>query len=94
MLKYYQMQMHQKYLIKQAPFHNYNLPSIGHLIVVGELDYKVIRLRSVADHRLGPLSVVGPVAGGGAALLELLMSEHLVEIAKLQRDVFNTSTMV
>ena len=52
----------------------------AHLIVVCELDDKVIRLRSVADHGLGPLSVVRPVAGGGAALLELLVPKHLVEI--------------
>ena len=45
----------------------------SHLVVVGELDDEVIVLRSVADHRLGPLSIVGPVAGGGAALLKLLM---------------------
>ena len=56
--------------------------SYKHLIVVSELDHEVIRLRSVADHRLGPLPVVRPVAGGSAALLELLVPKHLIEVTK------------
>ena len=51
-------------------------------IVVGQLDDKVVIFRAVTDHRLRPLAVVGAVARGLAALLELLVTQdrHAEEV--------------
>jgi len=49
----------------------------AYAIVVGELTYEMVVFGSVADHGLGPLSIIGTIASGLAAFLELLMTKDL-----------------